>query len=58
MAERRLVDWKDFVAMKRAQAFLQALQNGGVDNWNWYSDAYREYLKDTKGQPWAEEWED
>lgn len=54
MPERRLVDHKDWVRMKRDQAFLQALRNGGVDNWDWYGEAYREYIKDSRGQPWAE----
>ena len=24
---------------------LTCLENGGVDNWTWYGEAYQEYLK-------------
>lgn len=54
MPNRRLLDWDEYVQLKRAQAFLQALQAGGVDNWDWYSEAYRDYIKQTRGKDWAE----
>ncbi len=28
--------------LERAQAKLQALENGGVDNWEWYHDALKD----------------
>ena len=31
--------------LERAEAKLQALENGGVDNWEWYSDSLEEYNK-------------
>lgn len=39
-------------SLKRSQALLRALEAGGVDNWDWHSEAYREYMKDIKGKPW------
>lgn len=29
-----------------ADAILQALESGGVDNWGWYSESRQEYLED------------
>lgn len=29
-----------------ADAILQALEAGGVDNWSWYSESKQEYLED------------
>lgn len=49
-----LVSTKEYHRLRRERALLEALQAGGVDNWVWYSEAYREYLKEIKGQPWDE----
>lgn len=43
---------QEFYSLKRAEAMLQALENGGVDNWDWHSEAYREYAKSIRGEPW------
>ena len=29
-----------------AEAELQALESGGVDNWSWYCESKQEYLED------------
>lgn len=58
MTERRLIDHDEWIRLKRAQAFLQALLAGGVDNWDWYSEAYNDYIKSTQGTPWAEPMDD
>lgn len=28
------------------QRFLAALESGGVDNWEWYGEAYQEFIKE------------
>lgn len=33
---------KEYDALIRSDKLLTALENGGVDNWEWYSDAYAE----------------
>jgi len=33
----------EYNEMRKAQLKLQALMNGGVDNWHWYDDAMEEY---------------
>lgn len=42
----------EYHRLKRAQAMLSALEAGGVDNWDWHSEAYRDYAQRIKGQPW------
>jgi len=39
---------KEYNDLKRAKLFLEALEDSGVDNWEWYSDAYCEFLKTAK----------
>lgn len=55
MPERRLLDWTEYVKLKRAEAMLQALEASGVDNWDWHGEAYRSYIKSTRGELWAEQ---
>lgn len=31
--------------LKRVEEFLEALQQGGVNNWDWYGDSIQQYLK-------------
>ena len=33
-----------------AKECYNALQRGGVDNWEWYSDAISQYLEDNKAE--------
>lgn len=43
--------------LEKAEAKLQALQNGGVDNWEWYDDSmdsYREWLEERENAKKAE----
>jgi len=37
---------KEYDKLKRASAMLSALERGGVDNWEWYSDCLVEFFKD------------
>lgn len=61
-SDRIILSRAEFYRLKRAQAMLQALESGGVDNWEWHHEAYKEYMKEAKGQPWsdipADEYED
>ena len=45
----KLIDWelvKQRILDLEEQAFmLQCLENGGVDNWEWYSDSLKPYYK-------------
>lgn len=50
---RRLISTTEYYKLKRAQAMLRALEAGGVDNWQWHHKAYKEYLRQSKGKPWA-----
>ena len=34
---------KEYEILIDSQMKLQALENGGVDNWEWYSDSLEEY---------------
>jgi hypothetical protein len=43
---------EQYFSLKRSEAMLQALEAGGVDNWDWHSEAYRDYMKSIKGEPW------
>ena len=35
----------EYTRLLRAELFLQALEAGGVDNWDWYGEAYNDFLK-------------
>jgi hypothetical protein len=48
----KLITRSEWIKLKRAQAMLRALEAGGVDNWDWYSEAYRDYAQRIKGKPW------
>lgn len=40
-----MIDEKRLEELLKAEAKLQALENAGVDNWEWYSEAMVEYNK-------------
>lgn len=40
-----MIDEKRLEELLKAEAKLQALENAGVDNWQWYSEAMEEYNK-------------
>lgn len=42
----------EYHRLKRASAMLSALEAGGVDNWEWHSEAIRDYAQRIKGTPW------
>lgn len=33
----------EYETLKRDQLFLHCLESNGVDNWDWYDEAVREY---------------
>lgn len=35
----------EYDSLRRDACLLQALEHGGVDNWDWYGDALTEYRK-------------
>ena len=41
--ETILIDVDEYEELQDAQLMLQCLENAGVDNWDGYSDAVREY---------------
>jgi len=49
---RIILDREEYHKLKRSQAMLRALEAGGVDNWDWHSEALSEYMKSLKGKPW------
>jgi len=42
------IDKKRLRELEKAEAILTALQNGGVDNWEFYDEAITPYLKDVE----------
>lgn len=42
ISEKRLKE------LERAAAKLQALENGGVDNWEWYSESLKDWYKENR----------
>lgn len=34
------IGFKEYIELKNCKAFLDSLENNGVDNWEWYVDAY------------------
>ena len=48
MSDTITISKEEYNDLKRAKLFLCALEAGGVDNWDWYSDAYNEFLKKAK----------
>ena len=45
MKKYRLVEEKELIVLLESFNKLQALENGGVDNWNWYCDSLHDYLE-------------
>ena len=41
--ENIVISKKEYEILIDSQMKLQALENGGVDNWEWYSDSLEEY---------------
>lgn len=39
---------KEYIQLKRAELLLECLQSGGVDNWDWYGEAYHEFIQAAK----------
>lgn len=48
----KLITRSEWIELKRDQAMLRALEAGGVDNWTWHHEAYRDYAQRIKGTPW------
>lgn len=42
------VSAKELKELKRAKAKLDALEAGGVDNWEWYGESLKEFRKETE----------
>jgi hypothetical protein len=49
ISEKRLKE------LERSAAKLQALENGGVDNWEWYSESLKEWNKENRLEEILEE---
>ena len=45
MQKYRCVPEKELILLLESYHRLQALENGGVDNWNWYGDSLYDYLE-------------
>ena len=45
MKKYRCVPEKELIAILEAANKYWALENGGVDNWDWYCDSLRNYLE-------------
>ena len=45
MKKYRLVEEKELIILLESFNKLQALENGGVDNWGWYGASLRDYLE-------------
>ena len=45
MKKYRLVEEKELLELLEAYNKLQALENGGVDNWEWYGASLEEFLE-------------
>ena len=39
---------KELKDLQRAKAKLDALEAGGVDNWEWYSESHKDFRKETE----------
>ena len=44
MKKYRLVEEKELINLLESYNRLQALENGGVDNWEWYGASLRDFL--------------
>ena len=45
MKKYRCVPEKELIILLESYNRLQALENGGVDNWDWYCDSLHDYLE-------------
>ena len=41
-----LVDEKTLIELVSAQLRLEALDRDGVDNWSWYGEGFKDFLKE------------
>ena len=48
MNERYILSRGELLELLEAQYRLAALERGGVDNWNWYSEALGDFLMEYK----------
>lgn len=46
---------EEYRQLKKDAAKLQALESGGVDNWEWYYDSLRDYYVDPFNEPLYED---
>jgi hypothetical protein len=44
--EEYRISREELLELLEARNRLAALESGGVDNWNWYSDSLHDYLKE------------
>lgn len=50
--------WHVFEELMRDQLLLKHLHIGGVDNWDWYSEAYRNYEVEARSMGLIKEGDD
>lgn len=48
MSETITITKEEHNRLRRAELFLEALEAGGVDNWDWYSEACDDFMKSAK----------
>lgn len=46
--EKVTISKKEYDSLIKSQHILNALEQGGVDNWEWYGDSIRDYFKEHK----------
>lgn len=44
MKETVEIDKEEYLELLLAEAKLQALENGGVDSWEWYDEALQDFF--------------
>lgn len=42
----KTIDDKEYARLLKAERKLSALEAGGVDNWEWYSESLKKYFKE------------
>lgn len=47
MEKKYIIKEKELVRLLKAEAILNALEAGGVDNWDWYGESINESLNGT-----------
>ena len=40
------ISMQEYIDLRRAYKKLTALEDGGVDNWEWYDEAMENYVED------------